>query len=249
MSETSEWFKDTEFWEQLGVWMFDEDAITDAVKEVRNMSLILGLRKGSKVLDLCCGIGRHTLEFASNGYKVTGVDITANFLERAKAEAIAENLEVELVHEDMRSFVRPDAFDAVINYNTSFGYFDDIEDDRKTLRNIYTSLKPDGSFLLGTHGKEVEAKRWVNTLLIKTKTVEAVQTTTISQNWAMADIEWIVFEGEKCKHLKGRHRLYSAVELENELKTVGFSSVEFYGHLDLRPYDFHAKQLVAIAKK
>ena len=65
------------------------------------------------------------LELARRGFRVTGVDRTRLYLERAARRAREEGLEVELVREDMRRFRRPEAFAAAVNLFTSFGYFDD----------------------------------------------------------------------------------------------------------------------------
>jgi 2-polyprenyl-3-methyl-5-hydroxy-6-metoxy-1,4-benzoquinol methylase len=69
------------------------------------------------------------------GAEVTGVDRSAFLLERAAAHALANNVEVEGVHQDMRQFIRAESFDLVLNMFTSFGYFDDKDDDISVLNH------------------------------------------------------------------------------------------------------------------
>ena len=76
-----------------------------------------------RVLDLCCGPGRHTVELARRGHEVVGVDRTAAFLDTAREAARAAGVAPELIRSDARDFVcRPPA-DVVLNLWTSFGYF------------------------------------------------------------------------------------------------------------------------------
>ena len=83
--------------------------------EVDGVVSLLGLDAGARVLDLACGHGRHAIPLAKRGFDVTGYDLSEVFLERARADAEAEG---------------------VINIFTAFGYFEDPEDDVKTLRGI-----------------------------------------------------------------------------------------------------------------
>src|SRR5206468_5375646 len=112
----------------------------------------------ASVLDLCCGPGRHSLEFARHGFQVTGVDRTARYLDAARAAATGEGLTVEFVQGDMPHFQRPAAFDVALNLFTSFGYFEDEAEDLCVLRHLHTSLKPGGQVLLEMAGKEPLAR-------------------------------------------------------------------------------------------
>jgi 2-polyprenyl-3-methyl-5-hydroxy-6-metoxy-1,4-benzoquinol methylase len=95
--------------------MFNAQRIAAASEEVECMAALLGVRRGQSILDLCCGVGRHALEFARRGFAVTGVDCARSYLERARASAGHDGLQVEFVDSDMRSFMRDAALDAAIN--------------------------------------------------------------------------------------------------------------------------------------
>ena len=110
------------------------------------------------MLDLCCGPGRHSLEFARRGFRVTGVDRTAHYLTTARAAATREGLTVEFVQEDMRHFHRPAAFDLALNLFSSFGYFEDVANDLRVLQHLHDSLKSGGQVLLEMAGKEPLAR-------------------------------------------------------------------------------------------
>lgn len=110
----------------------------------------LALEPGARVLDLACGHGRHALELARRGYRVTGLDLSEPSLALARAAAAADSLDVELVHGDMRELLWEGEFDAVLSMFTAFGYFEDEADDARVLEQIARALRPGGSFLLDT---------------------------------------------------------------------------------------------------
>lgn len=103
------------------------------------------LEKNAKVLDLACGKGRHSLYFSNLGYNVTGVDLSANSIEIAKQN---ENNNLSFAVKDMREPFEEDHFDLVANLFTSFGYFDDINDNLKVLKSIETMMNEEGRFVI-----------------------------------------------------------------------------------------------------
>src|SRR5262245_21900352 len=141
------WFEDESFWSELYPFMFPEERFHLAEEQIEKVLTLVGYKEGV-VLDLCCGPGRHSLALARRGIQVTAVDRSEVLLGKAKEEAAKLNLEIEFVSDDMRQFVRSDSFSLILNMFTSFGYFDDKEDDLKVLRNAYQSLKPGGTILI-----------------------------------------------------------------------------------------------------
>jgi SAM-dependent methyltransferase len=108
---------------------------------------LLGLSRGSEVLDLACGHGRIANRLAARGVRVTGLDATPAFLELARADAAARGVEVEYVEGDMRELPWSERFDAVLSWFTAFGYFED-DDNRRVLAAAYVALKPGGVLLI-----------------------------------------------------------------------------------------------------
>lgn len=200
-------------------------------------------------MDLCCGPGRHSLQLARAGFSVTGVDRTKIYLEQARRQAKKEKLKVKLVHKDMRSFCRRDAFDAVINLFTSFGYFEDINDDRKVARNVYHSLKDKGVFLIQLMGKEVLASKFRERDWHERDNVLILEERKVCANWSWIENRWIMIKEGELEEFKVSHRIYSAVELAALLKDCGFATIDVYGDLSGAPYDRAAKMLVAVAHK
>jgi SAM-dependent methyltransferase len=245
------WHEDDAFWEAFGPHMFTDDRLKLARSEVDTLIALLKLEPGAKVLDLCCGPGRHALELARRGYAVTGVDRTRSYLDRARNQAAGEGLKVELVQSDARDFVRPAAFDAALNLFTSFGYFEDPADDLKLARNLCASLRAGGKAIVDIIGKEPLAHRfrerdWYQhpdgTIFLEERKIRGA--------WERIESRWVRVRSDAAK-AEGTIslRLYSGTELAALLRQAGFAAVDLHGNLAGSPYDHRAERLIAVARK
>ncbi|HVJ21411.1 MAG TPA: methyltransferase domain-containing protein [Polyangiaceae bacterium] len=154
MGDRADWW--TEFFQgpflgvQLGLTFGDGRATRT---EVDALAGALELAEGSRVLDVPCGTGRHSLELARRGHHVTGVDFNPAVLDTGRAEAAAEGLGVDFRRGDMRGLDFDGEFDAAICHWGSFGYFGDDENEG-FVRGISRALRPAGKFFLDTHVAE-----------------------------------------------------------------------------------------------
>ena len=87
MSEDKPWHEDDDFWETLYPLLFSERRWEAVEAEADAIIELLSLRPGARILDLCCGPGRHSLELARRDFVVTGVDRTSMYIQKAKAAA------------------------------------------------------------------------------------------------------------------------------------------------------------------
>jgi SAM-dependent methyltransferase len=238
---------DPSFWEEIAPIMFNDARWADAPGEVDLVLALLEVDPGDRILDLGCGPGRHTLELAERSYRVTGLDASEALLVTAARLAKARSLAVELVHEDMRSFCRPGGFEAVINMATTFGYFDDPQDDRRVLDNVRRSLAPGGRLLMELVGKEVVAR----TLRVREWAEEGdvllLTEQHVRDDWTWVHNRLIFLRGADRLEFELSHRLYSSAELSRLLAEVGFESVQVFGSLSGASYDENAQRLVAVA--
>jgi D-alanine-D-alanine ligase len=148
----------------------DGDVVENAGLTRREIDLfleLLPLAKDARVLDVCCGQGRHSLELAQRGFvNLTGVDRSAFLLQKARFRAQAAGLSVQFHDGDARAIPLADAsFDAALVLGNSFGYFESASDDEAMLRDIHRVLRPGGKILLdvsdGSHvRKHFEPRSW-----------------------------------------------------------------------------------------
>lgn len=249
MVKGRDWHEEDAFWEAVAPVLFSSRRWESAPREVEAMVSLLALKPGARVLDLCCGVGRHSLEFARRGFQVTGVDRTASYLEEAQRRATEEGLEAEFVQADMRTFRRPGAFHAAINVFTSFGYFSAEEEERQVLANACASLRPGGLLLMDMMGKEILARVFTQRAWHDEDGILILEEGKLAPDWSTLDNRWIIIEDGERREVSLTVRQYSAAELCRLLKDAGFERVDVYGDLGGAPYDMEATRLVVVAHK
>jgi len=244
-----EWFDNEAFWQDMYPFMFPEQRFINTPEEIDK---VLALTKpgGTEALDLCCGPGRCSIALAQRAFSVTGVDKTKYLLNKARASSRKAKLKVKWVQKDMRDFVRKETFDLVLSMFTSFGYFDDKQEDVLVLGNILTSLKPGGVFLIDVMGKE----RLASILQPTTSDVLAdgtklIQRHEIFDDWTRIRNEWILIRKGKARCYTFHHTIYSGQELKDRMQQAGFSDVKLYGNMDGDEYGPNAQRLIAVGRK
>ncbi|MBP5450816.1 MAG: class I SAM-dependent methyltransferase, partial [Treponema sp.] len=216
----------------------------------RAVSSLAGLDKGSKVLDVCCGPGRISVELALLGMDVTGVDITQPFLDAAVETANDEGVEIKVINQDMRKFRSPELFDCAVNLYNSFGYCDSVEDDRAILQSVFNSLKDGGTFIIECISRESAALHFTEGEWFERAGKTVLTDFGVVGAWEGLRSRWILIDekGGRIEH-EFVQRLYSALELKDILLKIGFSDIQIYGGYDLRPYDQNAETMVIVAHK
>jgi len=249
MSIEDSWHNQDAFWELLAPVLFTQQRQASAQDEVDKIVKLLPIEGQARILDLCCGPGRHSLEFARRGFAVTGVDRTALYIERARSEAAQHDLNVTFVLGDMRDYCAPDSFDVIVNLFGSFGYFENLEDDRKVVRNMVASLRAGGRFLIETAGKEIVASHFQEREWSEVGDLLVLSEKKVSQHWGRIETRWIVIQGTRRVEHRVSVRSYSAVELSSLLLDCGFAEVQVYGSLDGTAYDQAAQRLVVVGQR
>lgn len=243
------WHEQDAFWTKWAPVMFHERRWEKAAEEVANIISLLNIGQTASVLDLCCGPGRHSLQLARQGFSVTAVDRTEMYLERARKQAETEGLKIEFIQDDMRRFCRPGSFAVAINLFTSFGYFEDANEDRQVAANVYRSLKEKGVFLIDIMGKEVLARIFRERDWYEMDNTMVLEERKVCANWSWMENRWLMIKDGEMDECKVSHRLYSAAELAALLGDCGFEAIDAYGDLTGAPYDHTAKRLVLVAHK
>jgi len=243
-----EWFEDENFWITYAPLMFDEQRWAEVPGIVDKLVGLSSIGKDGRVLDLCCGVGRHSVEFAARGFKVTGIDLTRSYLDAARETAEAAGVSPEFLREDARRFLRPGSFDLCLNLYTSFGYFARREDDLLMLSNCARNLVPGGCLVIETIGKEIAARDFTEKEEFERGGWAVTTEYGVVGDWEGQLNRWILRKGATCVDRSFVLRLYSGYEMKIALAAAGFGSVDILGGLDGRPYDDKAESLVALAR-
>ncbi|OHB58537.1 MAG: hypothetical protein A2Y07_05025 [Planctomycetes bacterium GWF2_50_10] len=245
----TEWFANDYFWLEFEPGMFNDHAWQRADDEARLVADLLAVKPGERVLDLCCGPGRHLLPLAKIGLQMTGVDRTESYLERVTQKVQAEGLQAQVVLADMREYVCDNSFDGAILMSNSFGYFDDKGEDERVLANICKSLKTGKRFVIDLSGKESLARNFVSQWSFEENGIIVTVHEKILDDWGWRQMTWELTRNGQVHSYASGHRLYSAAELKEALFRAGFANVKFYGNFAGGAYDETASHMVAVAQK
>lgn len=244
-----QWHESELFWETIQPILFGQEAIDSASSDVDALVELVGCRPGAVVLDLACGVGRHCLEFAKRGFKVTGVDRTGSYIEEARRRAADEGLEAEFVVGDMRDFRRDGAFDLAVCLFTSLGFFESREDDRRMIENVVRSLKPGGAFVVDVMGRETLQKVFCSRNWREEGGALLLEDSEVNDSWDTVDNHWIVIKNGDRREVRFSIHVYSSAELGSLLREGGLEVTGTYGWFDGSPYDDNAMRLVTVGRK
>ena len=138
-----EWFNTEEY---LNVYRHRNEEDAKNLFNLIRKNIVL--ENGSKVLDLACGAGRHSILFAKNGFDVTAVDISDNLLNVARKTAEEFKLNINFIKNDLRKLDLTDKFHLIINLFTSFGYFESDDENDEVIKISSQHLVDNGYFVM-----------------------------------------------------------------------------------------------------
>lgn len=220
-------------------------------RQVAFVEEAMGLAPGARILDLCCGVGRHTVALAERGYRMAGLDLDANALEKAKRRSQEAGTEVAWRQSDMRDIPYHEELDGVLNVGGSWAYYETDEEDAQVLASVARALKPGGLFLLDVANREAvfrryQASGWYEepdgTLVLTRRELDLV-----SSRHRVVDL-LIHPDGSRSERWH-RFRFYTLTELEGMLRGAGLELQRTWGGFDGRPYDLESRRLIALARK
>ena len=204
---------------------------------------------GGKLLDAPCGGGRHSLALAARGYRMTGVDISAEFLAAARAGAAERNLSLSWEQRDMRDLPWRGEFDGAFCFGNSFGYYEG-DGNADFLKAVARALKPGARFL-------VDASYITEILLPSLQ----------ERGWyPLGDAIWLserrydhetsrlhveytwIKDGRLDKHAMSA-RLHSYRELAALFDQAGLTDVQGFGSLTREPFKRGSERLLMTGKK
>lgn len=220
----------------------------DQAQADEQIAQLIGWRQWSKsdrILDVGCGAGRHMLALRHRGYHVFGVDLSQQLLRQAREE---ELLRDRLIQADMRQLPCVGVFDCVMSLFTSFGYFEDIEEDQRALQSMADALKPGGQWIMD-HIHAAHLREHLQRMTVEERGDMQIHALRKIENDFVTKQITITLANGQSEQFFERVRLYDPDELERRLNRAGLSVQQWAGGLDGRTLDDSCDRMVVLATK
>lgn len=234
-----------EFFDDEYVFLYSKALTAERTEqEVRGVTALLRLGAGARVLDLCCGDGRHAVPLQRRGFRVTGVDSSPRLLLAARRRGEAVSAVPTLIRGDAREVpLRERSADAAICLFNSLGYGTDAD----TLAMLRECRRVAPALVVEIAHRDEHVRRARPGVEREWMDVDGRRVHTERTLDPVAGVARAVFSFDgKVREL--RHRLYTATELVTLLRAAGFAQVDCYGSYERAPFSIDAPLLVAHAK-
>ena len=209
---------------------------------IDNIVEYLDLKKGSKILDLACGIGRHSIYLDKIGFKVVGTDKSQNNIKKAKASKnqSLSFLQMEMIDDTNHKY------DVIFNLFTSFGYVNH-DYNLKTIKNIESQLKDDGTVIVD----------FMNTLFVKknlvieeTKVIDDLSFKIKRKSDGKHIYKEIKFQDKKDYFFQEKVMDLSRKDFKNYLIRYNLKIIKTFGDYNLNEFDIeNSERLIMVIKK
>jgi SAM-dependent methyltransferase len=222
----------------------DRDAC-EAEKFITNLINRLTIGPKSKILDVACGKGRHSVYLAAQGFEVTGIDLSQQSIAFART---FESDHLSFYRHDMRDIFRVNYFDLGLNLFTSLGYFDNQTDNAKAIKATALNLKIGGKLVIDFFNAQ---KVQQNLIPEQTKTVEHINfyiSKRIEDNNILKTIQFS--DKGNSYTFQEKVTLLTLTQFQHFLDDAGLKLLEVFGNYQFEQFNEKtSERLILIAKK
>jgi SAM-dependent methyltransferase len=263
MTVPSNWYEDFFHGVSLDLW---RKAISPKQTTSEADFLVKALRcnEGSHLLDAPCGNGRLSLELAGRGYRVTGVDISEEFIEEARTSAAAlgsmqqnqpataggtDSLpRAEFLLGDMSRIEGEAIYHGAYCFGNSFGFLE-YASMESFVSGVARALQPGARFVIETgmaaesvlQKFEAETSHQIDDILLTIKERYLAEESCI-------DTEYVFERDGKTETRTAKHWIYTAGEIQRMLERAGFEILNLYGSLKCEPFVLGSDELFVVAR-
>jgi SAM-dependent methyltransferase len=246
MSWFANWFDSTYYH-----LLYEHRDEAEAAAFINALVVHLEPKKGSRMLDLGCGKGRHAQQLAQKGFEVVGLDLSEQSILAART---MENDNLSFFTQDMRRPYTANYFDYVFSFFTSFGYFETEAEDQAVFDSVAKNLKKSGTFVLDF----MNAERVIRTLVPNgEKTGRNAQTKEkVHFTWQKRVENGFIYKKIDFKTATQHHsfeervRAFTLAEMESLAANAGLKLEYTFGNYELEPYNVQdSDRMICVFRK
>lgn len=216
------------------------------INEVDFLIKKLCISKADSILDLACGLGRHSIELAQQGFDITGIDYDETLIEEAVKTSSNLKCKIQFYKKDIHNFIQSKSYNKIYLLYSYFGLKKFIN----ILENIYHTLKQDGLFCFDIPNKSYflksnkDAQNYDNEN--KFDQINRNYPNVIHNVFRKYNSDKLLFEDNLYEVIT---IMYNLKEMLSVLRNVGFKNIEAYSNWNFTPYSESSSRIILIAKK
>lgn len=248
MNQQHDWY--TTFFTGLALEFWDKALPMEiTLKEIGFILSKAGIDKEARILDIPCGSGRVAIPLAKEGYRVTGIDLSAENINTLNRNARASGVTVETICADFLDFRPAGPFNLALCLGNSFCFFP-IEKLKLLVRNVFQSLVEEGLFVINT-GTLAESilPNLKDSLEYDLGEIQFKVKNSYLAEDSVLKSEMTIMKGDRKEEKTAYHFVYTYAEVTKMLLNSGFHSVEAFGGLAGEKYKFRDPQAYIFAGK
>lgn len=244
----NEWYVD--FFSGLTCEMWEKAATSEWTKnEVDFLIDTLTIKPDDHILDVPCGFGRHTIELAKRGFIMTGIDISAEYIQKLNEQVDTEKLPVQVIQGDVLTTKLGRSFDGAYCLGNSFGYVD-YTGMAVFIENVSDALKPGARFVINS-GMVAESilPNFPKTghYVLGDLTMDIRNSYVVGESYMATELTY-TREGRSETHYF-KHYIYTLSEIKRLLASYGLQTIAVYNSTEKLDYQLGDQQIYLVAEK
>tara|TARA_B100000900_G_scaffold211303_2_gene179108 strand:+ start:24 stop:746 length:723 start_codon:yes stop_codon:yes gene_type:complete len=239
-----EWFKN---WFNSPYYhiLYKERDSYEAEYFIDNLIKYLNIPENSKIIDIACGRGRHSIYLEQKKMKVTGIDLSEKSINHAKK---FENDNLFFLKHDMRKEFKKDTYDAALNLFTSFGYFNTKNEHQASVNAMALNLKKEGLLIIDFMNVN---KTIDNLVSIEEKKIDDILfniTRSVKGNHIQKEITFN--HNNRNYNFLEKVMAFTLSDLSNFIVNAKLEIINIFGDYNLNPFcEYNSDRLILICKK
>ena len=217
----------------------------EAQEFIDNILNFIHPESNSRILDLACGKGRHSIYLNKKGYDVVGVDLSQNSIDEANKNA---NSKLHFYPMDMRKLECSEPFDLVMNLFTSFGYFQNKSENLEVLKGVNSILNTNGILVIDFLNATKMIKNLVKEESQEVDGIQFIINRLIENNTVVKKIT--VRDKAETFDFQERVSMFELADFEEMFQATGFKLINHFGNYKLDEFDSSkSDRLILVAQK
>lgn len=250
MTRRPEWWHDV-FNRPAFFELYQQADLARAATQVDQVLTLLDLRPPARVLDVCSGYGRHSVELTRRGYSVIGVDISPVQVASAVQHATSAGVAPAFVIGDARALPVRGPFDAAINMFLSFGYFATDGESQAMLDGVARALRRGGRLLVDFWNREREMRGFQESVLDR-RDDDILEIEDWSFDPLAGRLTWlntVIYPDGRREAWTQSIRAFTVAEIKAMLEAAGFALIALYGSLGGEPFTMDSEAAIFVAER